>query len=395
MLRGLFFYFVGNYSFSVELEAASTAANLLIKEHASPLCTVLDESCYSFKLTASDARRVLPRFDECALPYVCSELRGLPRVFPFLRHRPGIALGALLLVAVSFLSARTVWGLEVVGNGTVPDSEILFLLEELGCGCGDYIPKMDIEQIQARFLAVNHDISWIAVNFSGNFATVEVIETDAPERVSRGAEVYANIVASEDAQVCLVKTEHGKRLVSGGDIVKEGELLISGVIDVNGDRVRYEYAAGEVLAYVTRKIELSVPFEHSVKTYTGSEKTQKTIKIFKKSINLFSKGGIEYSLYDKIKDDRQICLFGFRRLPIFVSETTYREYEYVSETLSPKRAEAMARLQLREELDALLEECELVSNKVCFDVTEDSFRVCYDMLCTTNIARVSEFTVGE
>lgn len=395
MFRRLYCYFVGNYAFSVDCESLGDAVNLLLNVHASPFRARRVDSRYTFSLTASDARRVITLFDDCGISYSVSPLRGLPTVFPFLRRRVGLVVGAMLLFAVSFLSARSVWGFEIIGNDTVPDDEILYLLDELGCGYGDYIPKMDIEQIQARFLAANHDISWIAVNLNGNFATVEVIETLLGGKADPPPGVYANVVADEDAQICLIKTERGRRHVENGDTVKKGDILISGVLDVNGDRVRYEYASGEVFAYVPRTIELSIPLEQSVKTYTGREKTQKSIKIFKKSINLFSKGGIEYSLYDKIKDDRQICLFGVYPLPIYVSDTLCREYEYVAETVSPEKAEALARAQLKEGLDELLESCELVSNKVSFGVNDDSFRIRYDMLCMKDIAKVSEFTVSE
>ena len=49
--------------------------------------------------------------------------------------------------------------------------------------------------------------------------------------------------------------------------------------------------------------------------------------------------------------------------------------------------------ELRDRLDEMLEDAELISNKVTYTVTDDAFVIKYDMLCLTDISAVSEFTV--
>ena len=54
---------------------------------------------------------------------------------------------------------------------------------------------------------------------------------------------------------------------------------------------------------------------------------------------------------------------------------------------------AYAAEELKVRLDDILADSELISNKVSYEVTEKEFIIRYDMLCLTDIGRVSEFTV--
>ena len=394
MLNKLIKYFLGSYTYTVAAESTVSAVNVLKDSFAEVvgLTSKVDFS-YSFSCDYFTSLRISAAFDSVGVSYSVSELKGFPKVLKFLLHRPGIALGIVLIFVLSYFSARVIWGFDVVGNVTVPDEEILMLLDDLGCGYGDYIPTMDLDRIHAQYLATSDNISWISVNLKGNFATVEVIETKKGAADQGADGVYANIVATEDAEIYLVKCEAGVPAVDIGKVVRKGELLISGIIGVKEDRVRYEYAKGEVLAYVPRTIEVKVPFEREKKVFTGEKKTEKSVKIFKKFINLFSKGGIEYTVYDKIVDERQISLFGKFPLPVWTRDVTYKEYEYVPEIASSAETVAYAAEELKVRLDDILADSELISNKVSYEVTEKEFIIRYDMLCLTDIGRVSEFTV--
>ncbi len=395
MPHSLLLRIFGSYRYRVESASALDAVACLRSMSQFINDARLTDDGYCFTVFAHRARRLSACFDAHGIRYERSSLCGLPRLFPFALHRPALILGAAAVFVVAFLSSRVVWGFELIGCDSVPHDEVLLLLDELGCGIGDYIPTMDLDRIHARFLAINHDISWIAVNFKGNLAYVEVIETRPGADSAPPDGVYANVVAAEDAQLYLLKTACGRAHAKDGDVVRKGDVLISGVIDVKEDRVRYEYAKGEALAYVPRTLELELPFEREEKSYTGRTKTESSIKIFKKSINLFSKGGIEYSLYDKIEDDRQVCLFGRYPLPVYISRETQREYEYVSRRFTAKQSESFAKAELHRLFEELLERCDVISNRVSFDVTDSSLRVRCDLVCLTDIARSREFTVGK
>ena len=396
MIRDLFTFFIGTYKISVKTEDRLRAINLMHQNGLScRRVKVLPNGDYTFSVTAFAFDKLSVLFQNNCIDYTHSEIKGFPRAVIFMAKRPGIVVGCLLFFALMWFSSRTIWSMDITGNLTVPDSEILTLLDELGCGYGDYIPGIDFDMLHARFISKSENISWISVNLKGNHANIEVLEVKPGDTFSAEEGVYANLVAREDAEIFLVKTVSGASSVTPGTIVKKGELLVSGVVSVREDRVRYEYASGEVLAYVPRTIEVKIPFETSEKVYTGNIKEKKTIKILKKQINLFTKGGIEYTIYDKIIDNRQIILFGRFPLPVWSETSIYKEYEYEKIQNEYEKTVSLAMSELRDRLDETLEDAELVSNKVTTEITEDSFVIRYDMVCLTDIAEVCEFTVED
>lgn len=66
--------------------------------------------------------------------YTLSGTRGLPTWIAFLRYRPALVLGALLFAGWMFYSTRIIWDVRIDGAEKTNPSEIIALLDELGCG---------------------------------------------------------------------------------------------------------------------------------------------------------------------------------------------------------------------------------------------------------------------
>ena len=396
MIKDLFTYFIGTYLVCVS-PSDRTKAVAVMYEHGLYYShsKLADNGTYSFVATSITFQNLQKLFKAHNIEYTHSSINGFPKAVNFIFKRPGIIVGFFIFLTFMIISSRTVWSIQISGNSTVPDGDILALLEELGCGYGDYIPGIDFDVLHARFIARSENISWIAVNMKGNHANVEVLETKNTDTNSKEKGAYANIIAKEDAQVVIIKTAAGVPAVSEGDTVKKGELLVSGIIGVREGKVRYEYAEAEVLAYVPRIIEIKIPLTSNEKSYTGNIFEEKTLKILKKSINLSAKGGIKYAVYDKIIDNRQIMLFGRFPLPIWLETTVYKEYTYTSKLSSQEDAISSAMAELRHELDTVLETSELITNSISTEISDDFFAIKYEMICLTNIAEVCEFSVHE
>ncbi len=87
-----------------------------------------------------------------------------------------------------------------------------------------------------------------------SLAVVEVAERKKGEKsVAPPRGTYANLTASEDAEIILPEINSGKSTVSVGETVRKGELLASGAITVGENGIRYEYASGEVSERYTEK----------------------------------------------------------------------------------------------------------------------------------------------
>lgn len=325
------------------------------------------------------------------LPYTLSDLHGLPVVLSFLRYRPAFLLGALLFIGWTFYSTRIIWDVQIDGATKTDPAEIIAHLEELGCGVGDYYPSIDFNDLHARYAASQRDIAWLSVYMNGTVAEVQVRELWHDERNIPPENTYANILAEADGIVESVNVIEGQACVRPGDLVRKGQVLISGVIAQKDESIRYEYAAGEVLCRTAQPIRVEIRTNRETKSYTGRENIKKSIKFFKKTINLFGNGGTLYENYDKIYTIEQLCPLGLCELPVWLEESRYREYETVTKDIPVEEAADEAMASLTEQIWTATQNAELLSKSVTTDFTDGVYTIdCLLYLCR-DIGRTEEF----
>lgn len=332
---------------------------------------------------------------------VCiSDRRGFPVFLRFLRHRPGFVLGTLLLLVWWYVSGRIIWDIRIDGNTVTPDSEIIALLTDLGCGYGDWIPGIDYDDVHAKFLARSETVGWLSVFMHGTVAEVQVRELVKPQPSDRAEGVYANVVAAEEGEIEIVRVFEGQSAVKKGDVVKAGDVVISGVVekkDMNlpDGGVRYEYASGEVIAKTARSIEVEISLSREEKVYTGAETVRKRINFFGNVVNLFQNSGIVYKKYDKIDRIKRISVFGLCFLPFWIEETVYREYAYETHEVSADRAAADAFAELRRLTDEAVGNGELLQRTVSASLADGKYRIRCLLYIERDIGTTKEFTVTE
>ena len=308
------------------------------------------------------------------------------------RKRWGIFAGLFILILSVFISSKFVWKIEISGNSTVSDDEIISSLEKVGCKLGTFIPGINYDKLHNEFLLECGNISWISVNIDGNVAHVMVRER-LHEENKEDKKTYTNVVAKCDGQIALVQLYDGKKIISIGDVVKKGDILISGVIDSQSQGVRYVHADGEVKAYVNKEIVIKIPFNASEKVYTGVVHKNKSIKIFSKFINFFTKNRNYDDFCDKIDTRKKLTIFGSVELPIEIYQEKYYEYEYIDKTYTIDEIVDVAFAQLRYKMDEELKNAELISKSVNTSYDSECFYISCNLYCLEDIATLVEFQV--
>ena len=232
----------GEYVFSAEENQYISSVNIFKKHELWPYREKLGNGNFRFTLKKSEGKIFTKKCLEEGLEIKRSSLRGIPGFLCRYRRRFGAMVGAAFFILSTFFSKYFIWDFRVVGNENVSDEEIVSQLEELGCGCGAFIPSIDFELVANEFLIKSDDIAWISVNMRSSLAVVEVAERKKGEKsVAPPRGTYANLTASEDAEIILPEINSGKSTVSVGETVRKGELLASGAINVGENGVRYEY----------------------------------------------------------------------------------------------------------------------------------------------------------
>lgn len=396
MLKDLFAFFSGYCFFTVNSEFRGTVADKVYKYGIKCYGThVMKDGSFRLKVPLYYVSRVKRIFDYEDIEFEKSDIKGIPFYLTFLVKRPGLGIGLIIFFIIMSISANVVWTVEVEGNEKYSDAFVISQLADLGFTYGTYIPSVDFDQMHSEYLAKFSEISWISVNMNGTHARVQVREKRFGGEGKHEAGTYANIIASEDAVIKHEETVDGVPLVSQGNVVRKGELLVTGVVPLRNGGQRYTYAESKVFAYVPRSFKVEIPFKTTQKVYSGESFTKKTVKFFKKSINLSINSGFEYTTYDKIVRSRRVCIFDTIPLPIWIEETEYKEYYYADKTLTKEAAVSLARSELRDKLDEILADAELTSSNFTYAISDKRFIIKCELTCITDIAKVVEFTVDE
>lgn len=346
----------------------------------------LSESAYS---------ELLPVLEATETELLRIRHHGVPHIWRLYGKRYGIFIGSAVMAAMLLISDEFVWRIEVSGNENVSETEIEKALAKLGFSLGTYVDGVDFDVLHNRFLAESDDIAWISVNMHGSVAYAEVREyLPSDDGVKEGA---ANIVAAKDGVITQVSVKNGKREAVIGDVVKKGQLLISGVMEYEGKDTRYVYAEGEVYAVCERRILVNIPLSFDVKTKTEPKTTRYGIKFFSREIFFGGKGRIDEAVCDTITMYKDVTVFGETVLPIALVTVEHSEYEVRKEQLTPERASAIAYAEYKKAFIKETEGVTLLSYDTESGLSPDGSAYVIECVLSVieNIAETKEFTVNE
>lgn len=317
---------------------------------------------------------------------------GLPALLRRYRSRPGIAVGALLFAGILALSANVVWEIEITGAQSVPASEILAALEELGFHEGSFLPGVDFYDLSARLRARCPELAWASVNQSGVRAHVEIREHVAPE-AAPGEEdpgAPANLIAAADGIIQRYEVYEGIEALPVGSMVKKGDLLVSGVRVGRYGALTLLHASGHVYAQTSAFIETHIPLTRTEKRYTGRVVTENTLKIFGKSINLYRKRCNSLPKYDTMESSRRLTLLdGAFRLPAVLHSVRHYEYTEGTTLLSEEEARALAHRDFAQKLRDTVGDGKILRQTVEEGVAQNEYRILCEIYYIADIARAS------
>ena len=208
-----------------------------------------------------------------------------------------------------------------------------------------------IEKIKNKILLENKDhIEWIEIIESGVKYIVKV-----EERIKKEAKEefeYQNIVASKEGIVKKIIASNGQVVVAKNDYVKKGDVLISGIIRLNGEEKNMIKASGVVYAETWYKVKTSEELYKNVHEITDECTKGFKLQFFNKSFKFYSK----YK-YEEIKEKiwvRSIIL------PIYISYDNSCKINYVNALQTYEEAKDQAILKARLEIEKNLKDEEKI-----------------------------------
>lgn len=313
----------------------------------------------SFSVFIPTLKKTLLLLKESGIQVEGYRLSGLAgRLLPY-RRRFGLLTGLVICVCLCCLSERFVWQIDVVGNERLTDEQVLEMLRLEGVFEGAYIGDIDVLGTANRFVKNNKALAWAAINISGNRVECVVSEQKDAD-ISESDDRISNIVASKAGSIRRIELTSGVSMVSEGQTVSEGQLLVSGVNLLRNGEYIYQPAQAKVYAEVLGQVSAVCPLTEQEKVYTGRVYREKTLVFFTKSKKVFKDSGNLPSNCDRIEKRQRIMLFGRIALPLWVITVEYHEFEYEERSLSTEQAID----RVTEEVMRSLSQSELISRQL-------------------------------
>lgn len=275
-----------------------------------------------------------------------------------IKKRYFLLLGMLTSLIFLAFSGLYIWDIEIEGNETVPDYEILNILGDSGVYIGANWTGFNADQIRSEVLYRLPELSFLTVNVNGSKATVQVRERIAVPEMSYDSQ-FSDIIATKNAVISSVFAYRGFAVVQAGSTVKKGDVLISGNMPelVQETPKSIEVSAlGEVWGETYYEISISESLISYEKVYTGRESENFAIVFGEKRLNFYTRTGIYRAKCDTIYDEWILGVENLISSPISLVRETRCEYETVETIQNPADVTARLETELLERLERELGE---------------------------------------
>ncbi|MBR4072897.1 MAG: sporulation protein YqfD [Clostridia bacterium] len=274
------------------------------------------------------------------------EKRGLPFIINRYKKRSGILVGVVLFfLIINFLSSF-IWCIEFSGNEAVKEDTLISHCQSIGIYEGIRKDKIDAKNDSQRLLLKSSGLAWAAFNIEGCVLTVDVTEIKNPE--DSNTKSPCNLIATDDGIIKKIDVTSGNVLVTVGQAVSKGEILVSGIYE-NMYSTVFVPSKGTVSAkvYRTASAEGDFTIENSVEN--GKLKKQYMLEVFNIKIPLFIRN-INGKFNSKLHTENLYIME--KKLPLKIYEKNFYFTEKRKETLSEEALLNKLRKDIEKQLES-------------------------------------------
>ncbi|MBS6516804.1 MAG: sporulation protein YqfD [Clostridium sp.] len=295
--------------------------------------------------------------------------QGLPFFFYRNRKRKLWAAGFFSFFLILYLCSLFIWDIEFQGNLRHSDQELLNFLEMEEIACGKRKTKIDCEELEGRIRSQYSDVTWVSARVEGTRLYIHIKENDVVLTVPEKDSTPADLVAAEDGEIVSVIVRSGTPMVHPGDIVKKGQVLVSGTISITDDSgtVISEHtvrADADIVGRRRRVDKKKISMWHEERLPTGRKRRGLFFQIFGKTFILLPPDfkGAEW-IYTS--ETRQAHITETFCLPFFYGTIGAEEYALCTMNYTEKELSRMAEEYRRETEAKLIEKgVQIIENNV-------------------------------
>lgn len=326
-------------------------------------------------ISRKNYRRMLPYVDKTGVELKVHDKRGLPFFFYKYRKRKCFALCLLLCICTIYVFTLFIWDINISGETMYTKEQIRRDIMDNYISLGTFKRNVDCAELEKELRARYDRVAWISCEIKGTQLNITLTETLEPEMI-RESETPCNIVAVKDGLVTDIITRSGTAVVSGGDEVKKGDILITGVVNIYNDfdellETQYLPSSGDVYAIIEYQYEDSFSMEYYDKEYDSKESKYYGIGFGENFFMPFrpkSEKNVE-----QVTEDKKLVLAGDFYLPLSIRQTVTRKYVPVLKKYTEAEAKEKAKKRQTVYLSDLRKKgVEILENNVTIEIVNGS-----------------------
>ncbi|MDM8310749.1 sporulation protein YqfD [Clostridium cadaveris] len=256
---------------------------------------------------------------------------------------------AIFIFLIYYLSLY-VWNINIDDTKVLSPYEVRQQLLTYGIKPGIKKSSINIYDLENDLKKDDDRIMWARARIEGGTLRIKIEEKQNPPSI-KVQENKGDIIAKCDGQIVRLYTTSGSAVVSKGDIVKKGQVLIQGIQGKEG--FTYETPAeGTVIAKTFYENSKNVKIKGVNDVRTGNQEKDIYLNIFGKKLYL-KKCDVKYSKYDKIEESGK-----------FLNSTIY--YEVKEEAFESNVDDVVVKevQKMEEELAKNLDKSSVVTDKI-------------------------------
>lgn len=309
---------------------------------------------------------------------VIQKKAGMPFLMKRYRNRTGFLVGMMLCLFFLYYSSLFIWKITVDGQYTHTEEEIIKFLKTQEITVGTKISDINAALAEEEMRKQFNDIGWVSVEITGTRLYVHLAETNMPVESESTVMAASDIVASHDGMIRSIITRKGTPMVTENDMVKKGDILVSGMLEIKGDNeeivdVKTDAADADIMLETEYTYQDSFPMVYEQADYTGEKKQAYGFSVFGHAFFVENplKTIANFEKYDIIVGEHEIHLGKNFVLPLKIIEKQWREYKGIQKEYSRQEAKIEAEKHLKRYLDVLKEkEVEVLTQDLHFTVEQ-------------------------
>jgi similar to stage IV sporulation protein len=322
------------------------------------------EEDYQFNITAANYKKLKPIAKKTGMVPKITSKTG----FPFYRHRykkrKGFFIGIILCCILVYIMSLFIWDISIQGGSKYTPQAMLKFLKEKQVFTGIQKKNVNCQEIEETIRLAYQDIGWVSAEIKGTRLIIKITETNMPAPAKIAMEP-SHIVATKPGIVKEIIARSGTPIVKIGDVVKPGDILVSGINTVKGDfdeilSMTPIVADADILLKTYYDYSDSFPMYYIDKIYTEIKLKGYYLSLFGKKIFLYNPSH-SYDKYDIIVNENTFHITDSFYLPFRYGSITNHEYYEQKKKRTDEEAILIAKERLKRYFDQLSAKGVLIS----------------------------------